>query len=207
MYSTEEVKENYKSLSDSKIVSLAQNESKSLRKEILSILKDEIEVRNLDKNLINWVDAETNSFAGLERKDLINKIQNLNCPKCNKTADKLRGFEINTITSFLIFSNYSRKEKILCNGCGKKEKLYALLITFFAGWWSRQGIFQTPWVIIKDSVNFIFLEKISNRIFDRVINDNTGYLRLKGTEQKTLSNLIKKINGKEVLEDDGFDFD
>lgn len=207
MYSAQEVKENYKNLSDSKIVSLAKNESKGLRKEILSILNDEIESRNLDQNLITWVNAETNSFKGLERKALISKIKNLKCPKCNERTDILYGFEINTITSFLIFSNYSRKEKILCNSCGKKEKRYALLITFFAGWWSRQGIFQTPWLIIKDSVNFMFLEKISNRIVNRVINDNTGYLRLKGTEEKTLSNLTKRINGKEILEDDGFSFD
>ena len=48
MYSIEEIRENYKEFSDSKIENIARNESKGLRKEVLGILKDEIEKRNLD---------------------------------------------------------------------------------------------------------------------------------------------------------------
>ncbi|WP_299889634.1 hypothetical protein [uncultured Lacinutrix sp.] len=201
MYSVEEIRENYKGFSNSKIENIAKNESKGLRKDVLGILKDEIETRNLDINLINWVETETKSFDGIERDSLITKIQNLNCPKCSIKKDKLYGFEINQIVSVLLFANDTRKEKILCLNCGKKAKLKAILITFFAGWWSRRGIFLTPFTVLKDSFNFLFIDKISDRIINRVIDENTGHLRRKGTENKTLNLLIKRRNQKEILED------
>jgi hypothetical protein len=205
MYSFEEIRENYKGFSDSKIENIAKNESKGLRKEVLRILKEEIEKRNLDKILISWVDTETNTFDGIERESLIKKIQHLNCPKCSK-KDKLYGFEINQIVSVLLFAYDTRNEKILCLSCGKKAKLKAIVFTFFAGWWSRRGIFLTPWIVMKDSFNFLFIDKISDKIINRLIDENTGHFRRKGIENKTLILLIKKRNEQEILENEGYDF-
>ena len=206
MYSVEEIRENYKDFSDSKIENIAKNESKGLRKEVLGILKDEIEKRNLDKNLINWIETETKTFDGIERESLINKIQNLNCPKCSKKKDRLYGFEINQIVSVLLYTHDTRNEKILCMSCGKKAKLNAILITLFAGWWSRRGFFLTPINVIRDSFNFLFIEKISDRIINRLINENTGHFRRIGIENGTLNRLIKTRNEKDILEDEGYDF-
>ena len=206
MYSVEEIRENYKEFSDSKIENIAKKESKGLRKEVLGILKDEIEKRKLDKNLISWVETETKTYSGIERDLLIKKIQNLNCPKCSEKKDRLYGFEINQVVSVLLFANDTRNEKILCLSCGKKAKWKAILITFFAGWWSRRGIFLTPWIVIKDTFNFLFINKISDKIINRLIDENTGHFRRKGTENGTLNRLIKRRNEKEILEDEGYDF-
>ena len=206
MYSVEEIRENYKEFSDSKIENIAKKESKGLRKEVLGILKDEIEKRKLDKNLISWVETETKTYSGIERDLLIKKIQNLNCPKCSEKKDRLYGFEINQVVSVLLFANDTRNEKILCLSCGKKAKWKAILITFFAGWWSRRGIFLTPWIVIKDTFNFLFINKISDKIINRLIDENTGHFRRKGTENGTLNQLIKRRNEKEILEDEGYDF-
>ncbi|MCB0453417.1 MAG: hypothetical protein KDC94_11155 [Aequorivita sp.] len=206
MYSIDEIRENYKEFSDSKIENIAKKESKGLRKEVLGILKDEIEKRKLDKNLISWVETETKTYSGIERDLLIKKIQNLNCPKCSEKKDRLYGFEINQVVSVLLFANDTRNEKILCLSCGKKAKWKAILITFFAGWWSRRGIFLTPWIVIKDTFNFLFINKISDKIINRLIDENTGHFRRKGTENGTLNRLIKRRNEKEILEDEGYDF-
>ncbi|WP_010136307.1 hypothetical protein [Ochrovirga pacifica] len=206
MYSVEEIRENYKGFSDSKIENIAKKESKGLIKDVLGILKEEIEKRNLDKNLISWVETETKTYDGIERDSLIKKIQNLNCPKCAEKKDRLYGFEINQVVSVLLFANDTRNEKILCLSCGKKAKLKAILITFFAGWWSRRGILLTPWIVIKDSFNFLFINKISDKIINRLIDENTGHFRRKGTENGTLNRLIKRRNEKEILEDEGYDF-
>tara|TARA_R100000935_G_scaffold53884_1_gene82085 strand:- start:406 stop:1029 length:624 start_codon:yes stop_codon:yes gene_type:complete len=206
MYSVEEIRENYKGFSDSKIENIAKKESKGLRKDVLGILKEEIEKRNLDKNLISWVETETKTYDGIERDSLIKKIQNLNCPKCADKKDRLYGFEINQVVSVLLFANDTRNEKVLCLSCGKKAKLKAILITFFAGWWSRRGILLTPWIVIKDSFNFLFINKISDKIINRLIDENTGHFRRKGTENGTLNRLIKRRNEKEILEDEGYDF-
>ena len=84
MRTVEEIRANYKKLTDSKIEDLAKNESRSLRREILSVLKDEIIERNLDPNLITWVDAENNLLTELEKKNLKEKIKHLPCPACFK---------------------------------------------------------------------------------------------------------------------------
>ena len=62
MYSVKEIRENYKGFSDSEIENIARNESKGLRKEVLGILKQEIEKHLLfgywDKE---WVEEKLNS--------------------------------------------------------------------------------------------------------------------------------------------------
>ena len=206
MYSVDEIKENYKDFSDSKIENIAKKESKGLRKEVLGILKAEIEKRNLDKNLISWVETETKTFEGIERESLKTKIQNLNCRKCSEKKDRIYGFEINQIVSVLLFANDTRNEKILCLSCGKKAKFKAILITFFAGWWSRRGIFLTPFTVIKDSFNFFFIEKISDRIINRLIDENTGHFRRKGIENGILNRLIKRRNEKDILEEESYGY-
>lgn len=199
MLNVQEIRENYKGFSDIKIQDIAKNKSKGLRKEVLGILKEEIEIRHLSKNLIAWVDTETASFEGMERVSLINKIQNLNCPKCAKNQQKLYGFEINQIVSVIFSTSHTRNEKILCLSCGRKAKLKAILITFFAGWWSRFGILSTLFTIITDSFNFLFINKISGRIINRLIDENTGYFRREGIENETLSQLIKRRNANNFL--------
>lgn len=206
MLTTEEIRENYKHFPDSKIENIAKYESKGLRKDAVQILKEEIEKRNLDKNLISWVNAETKSYEGIERESLIQKFQNLPCPKCLKKEGPLYGFEINKISSVLLLTFISRKEMVLCLSCGKMQKFYALLITFFSGWWSVKGFLLTSWTLLKDSFNYLILEKISNKILNRIIDENTADFRLNGTENKNLQKLIKYRNQAEIPEGEGYDF-
>jgi len=194
MHSIETIKENYKKFSDAKIEHIALSESKSLRKEVLAILKDEIIERGLDERMINWVDAETNEFEGQEREVMINKILNLPCPECGENKDQLYGFEFNRIISFIILIEHSQLVKILCMRCGKRAKFYAILTTFFAGWWSRSGILATPFIVIKDTLNFLSIPKISNRILNQLIDDNTGFFRKVGNKTNILAHVIEQMN-------------
>ncbi len=194
MYSVEEIRENYKGFSDSKIESIAENESKGLRKEVLEILKSEIEKRNLDKRLITWVDAETNTLTEFEKQSLIKKIENLKCPNCGQKRSKLSGQEFNTIVSLIIFCNDLTQNRILCDYCGKNKKIKSMLITFFAGWWSRRGVLNTPYTIIKDTINLFYKKKINDRIITKFIEQNNGMFRLHGTDEEYLFNLISLHN-------------
>lgn len=203
---TEEIRENYKHFPDSKIENIAKYESKTLRKDAVKILIDEIEKRNLDKNLLTWVAAETKSYEGIERDSLIQKLQNLPCPKCSQQESPLYGFEINRITSILLFTFISRKEMVLCRSCGKMQKFYALLITFFSGWWSIKGFLLTSWTLFKDSFNYLIINKISRKILNRIIDENIADFRLNGTESKNLQKLIKYRNQAEIPEGEGYDF-
>lgn len=193
MYSLDEIKENYRGFSDSKIENIARNESKGLRKEVLQILKDEIIRRSLNPNLINWVNTEAKSYKGLERHTLLKNIQSQNCPKCNSNVT-LFGFETNTVKSFLIGSSVRKKEFILCKACGKREKFNAIGITFLAGWWSGKGIINTLYYILSDVLNFLFINKISTRILEEFIDRYTGTFRRYGTSSTTITRLINLKN-------------
>lgn len=194
MYSIQEIRENYKEFSDSKIITIAQNESKGLRKEVVGILIDELKKRNLSERLVYWVQTETNTFEGIERDLLVKKIQQLHCPNCEKKVDRLYGFEINQVVSVVLFAYITQHKKVMCSSCGKNAKFIAILITFFAGWWSRRGIFLTPWIVVRDSFNFLIIPKISRKIIHELIDENTGHFRRNGTENEVLVELLKSRN-------------
>jgi hypothetical protein len=194
MYSIEEIRDNYKRFPDSKIKNIARNESKGLRKEVLGILKTEIQKRNLDEQLITWVDAETNTLTEFEKQSLIIKIENLKCPNCGQKKSKLSGQEFNTVVSLIIFCNDLTQIRILCDYCGRNKKLKSMLITFFAGWWSRSGVLNTPYTIIKDTINLFYKKKINDRIITDFIEQNNGMFRLHGTDEENLFNLISSHN-------------
>ncbi|MVO08589.1 hypothetical protein GOQ30_05360 [Flavobacterium sp. TP390] len=195
MRTVEEIRANYKKFTDSKIEDLAKYESKSLRRDVLSVLKDEIIARNLDPNLITWVDAENDSLSEMEKKNLKQRIKHLPCPTCFKKNGEIYGYEITTVISFLIYCNDVTEFKITCSDCAKKAKSNAILKTLFLGWWSRSGFFVTPATLLKEIVNRLFYkEKISNRVIDNFIATNTGMFRLKGMEKEALLSLLKKLN-------------
>lgn len=203
MYSIKEIKENYKRFSDSKIENIARNESKGLRKEVLGILKEEIEKRNLDERLITWVDAETNTLTDFEKQTLIRKIENLKCPNCGLKESKLIGQEFNTIVSVILFCNETTEIRILCENCGRNKKIKSFAINVLAGWWSSRGILLTPYTLLKDTINLFYKKKINDRIVSEFIEQNNGMFRLHGTDDETLFRLISWHNNDyEILETD-----
>ena len=196
MYEIENIRENYRNFYDEKIIDIAKHESKGLRPEVLEILKEEIIKRNLDLKLINWVVAESRPITDYEKETLKYKIQGLSCPNCQKQKKYLRGFEINTVVSTLIFCSETTEEKILCEDCGNKEKLKSIVLTLLLGWWSRRGIFMTPITLTKDIINLFYLKRISDRIFDEFIETNIGRIRLRGETENALTSLVKNYNKK-----------
>jgi len=194
MFTTEEIRNNYKTLSDSKIEKIALYESKKLKKEFIDVLRGEIKERNLSPNLLSWVDAETDTFKPNEIESLKRNISVLMCPKCSMKTNKLYGFELNKIMSFLIFTKETNQNMILCKSCGYKEKVNWLFTTFLFGWWSLNGILTTLNIIVRDSINFMYLNKISNRVLDKIIKENTGHLRINGTDDVSLLNFLKEYN-------------
>tara|TARA_R110000787_G_scaffold243400_3_gene349324 strand:+ start:922 stop:1560 length:639 start_codon:yes stop_codon:yes gene_type:complete len=190
MISIEEIKENYEKFSDSKIENIALSESKELRKEVLSILKDEILKRKLDPDLITWFEAETNTLTDFEKQSIKTKIENLKCPNCGLNHNRLLGQEFNSIVSFIIILNNSTRDRILCYNCGRNKKLISFLKTGLTGWWSARGFFLTPYTLLKEMVNVFYQKKISDRILDSFIERHNGILRLKGTEKDELMNLV-----------------
>ncbi|MDO3695917.1 hypothetical protein QVZ41_13785 [Wenyingzhuangia sp. chi5] len=194
MYSVEEIKENYKSFSDSKIENIAINESKDLRTEVLEILRNEILKRKLDANLITWVNAETNYFTEKETLELAEKIKKIKCPNCGEKNNELKGYEINKVFSFIIFYSRTIERRILCKRCGRNNNIISNLSILLLGWWSRRGFLVTPYCLFKNIINSFSNEKISNNVINEFIKQNNGMFRLHGINEENISNLISLHN-------------
>ena len=142
--------------------------------------------------------SEVKSFEGTERELLIHKIQYLNCPKCSKKKDRLYGFVTNQVISVFLFSNHTRSEQILSLNCGIKEKIRTILITLFAGWWSKRWFLLIPRIVVKDLINFFFINKVSEKTINLFIDEKTGFFRRKGIENETLKVVINSRNVEHI---------
>ena len=194
MFSVEEIRENYKKLTDSQIEKIASEESKTLRREVLTVLKDEIELRKLNPSLINWVDAENDQFTDFEKTVLIKKIELLDCPNCGEKNTKLSGYEYITTVSMVIVCRKKINKKILCANCARSKKVHSFILTLLTGWWSGPGLLQTPYTLIKEIINSFYTKKIHERVLNDFLHENNGMLRLHGKDEKSLHAIVKKYN-------------
>ena len=192
MWTVEEIKKNYKNFDDSKIKELALN-PKGLRKEIVPILNEEIKNRNLDIELIKWVNYETNTFEGIEKRNLIEKIRKSKCSLCSVNSD-LSGYRFNTIISALIIIKNKTESQIICTDCAKSKRINSLTTTFFLGWWSKRGIISTPFTLISDLIKIFRKETESKEIFEEFIVNNTGVLRIILEKENNLNDILAKFN-------------
>jgi hypothetical protein len=191
MWTVEEIRKNYKNFDDGKIKEIALN-PKGLRKEIILILNEEIRNRNLDIQLIEWVNNETNKFEGLEKQNLLDKIAKLKCSLCLVNSN-LHAYRFNTIISALVTITDKTENLIICDQCAKSKRLNTMLKTFFLGWWSKRGIIATPFTLISDLIKIFRKKSESKEILDEFIENNTGILRII-IEENNLENFIAEFN-------------
>ena len=70
MLEIEEIKKNYKQFDNSRIERIAENDSRGLRDEVVSVLIKEIEKRDLGTHLISWIKAERRKLTEKELHEL-----------------------------------------------------------------------------------------------------------------------------------------
>jgi hypothetical protein len=191
MLTVEEIKRNYQKFEDWKIKEIALN-PKGLRKEIIPILNNEIKLRNLGIELINWVNSETNTIEGQERKNLIYKILKSNCSICKENSN-LRGFSFHTIIAAGIILKDNTEKLIICSKCAKRKRLNALFQTLFFGWWSESGLLKTPYTLISELCKIFRKESENEMVINEFIDNNTRILR-NSLEKNNLNQILKNYN-------------
>lgn len=196
MITIETIQENYRNYTDSKLFEIARN-PKGMRKDVIPILKNELVKRQLNPQLIKWINYETNVFEGTERELLKYKITSSYCTKCNLNMN-LKGYHFNTKISCLVEIKNDSLDKIICQECAKKERIKSMTTTLFLGWWSKSGILSTPFVLIDDFVKLFSIEKQSELILDEFIDNNTGYLRILFERKSDLYSLLTTFNNKGI---------
>jgi hypothetical protein len=137
------VRENYQRMSDDELVRVATQDAAGLTAEAQEIVKDEIEKRGLDRNIINGVQAQNKAYTIEEIDQYCEIVRDLDCPSCGSSASKLNGTLISEVMSFIVFTQCTKKLKIACPDCLDKANSKALTKTVALGWW---GI---PWGIVR----------------------------------------------------------
>lgn len=199
MLTKEEIRESYKNFDDNKILNLARN-PKGLTKEAIPVLIEELENRNLDLRLIDWIKLENNPLNQTEKDSIINYTKNCICSICNKSSN-LKAYEFHSVVSSIIYCKYKLKHLIICTNCAKKLRWKNFLKTFFLGWWSRSGITTTFISLSTEFFNLFLVDRINKRILNSFLEENNGKLRkiLKSQNPKQeIQKMLEKINASNL---------
>lgn len=137
------VRDNYQRMSDDDLVRIATEDAAGLTPEAREIIKEEIEKRNLNRNIIKGVQAQNKELTGKEIDAYCKIVRNLDCPSCGTIHSKLNGTMTGEVISFILFTQYRKKIIVACPACLAKANNKALIMSATLGWW---GI---PWGVIR----------------------------------------------------------
>lgn len=142
------VQERYQRMHDDELVRIATQDAYGLTPEAMEIVKAEIHKRGLDSNISKGVEAQNKTYTIEEIDAYCDVVNNLNCPSCGSTAERLNATMIGEVMSFIFFTTYNKKLKVGCPHCLDKANNNALTKTAILGWWGFPwGIVRTPQAI------------------------------------------------------------
>lgn len=145
----DELRRNYESFSDDKLIALATEQAASLRPEALELLKQVLAERGLAGELDQAIAVQT---AGVSA-DLVDQyadlIRNQPCPVCGAAGEKLNATQIATVTSMVVITRYKKEIKVACPSCLDQLMAKATKQNLLSGWWGIPwGIFRTTQALI-----------------------------------------------------------
>jgi predicted metal-binding protein len=139
------IQENYARMSDRELIGLAANDAKDLTPEALVMLNEEINRRELGKNMDKAIELQSKQISEEEFDRYIEAIRNLPCPGCSSTDHKLNGALYAEAVSVIFFTNLSVRLKIACPSCLDKIVKKARTRSMLLGWWGLPwGVIRTP---------------------------------------------------------------
>jgi len=194
MIEIQKIREIYAAYGDTKIIRIALNDAKKIRQEVVPILVEEIQKRNLDERLIQEIEEERFEFSEVEIQQMKTQIENCPCPRCGEKNEQLYGANIHTFISFII--DYVREDNdvVLCESCLNEAKQTSILRTLFFGWWSIEGLLGTPVILLDQMATLFRKRKISDEIIRQIIKDDTKRIRKSQNDKQMLESLLKELN-------------
>lgn len=185
------VKKHYKTLDNSKLLSLATNEARGLRAETIPLLIEEIRQRGLNEKIIEGLERQLKKATPQELLEYSAIIQKLPCPGCGMTSH-LNGGITKATMSFILFTKTSVNMHICCGTCLKKARANANTKTILLGWWGF------PWGIIKSIQALTYNSKISGAINNtepspvllQFINENIGRIEIYKDNPQALRKIL-----------------
>lgn len=197
MLEVSEIKKNYESYEDHRILKIANGGVKGLRDEVVPLLLAELKKRNLDPYLIEWIKAERREISAQELETITRDVHESLCVVCNKNRD-LRGISFTTVVGFLIGTSVVQYDLIICKDCGKRKKRHSTMLTSTFGWWSGEGLFTTPFALARSIKTSLEAENQSQQLIQSFIKDNIGTIRLGEDRVAVIRELLITYNIKVI---------
>lgn len=193
-----QIKKAYQRFEDEKIIKIAKEESKGLRKEVIPILMSEIETRQLDSKLKEYILANRRKLTNSEKEELRRKVKSSLCSLCRRKKD-LAGYRIVWITGIIIDTILIEQNLIICKSCGEEKSRRSYRQTMILGWWSFWGIIQTSAELINKTKNYIMGEESANEtIIDDFLDEYMIPIILNEDDEQIIRNLLVKYNRREL---------
>ncbi|WP_183560138.1 hypothetical protein [Mucilaginibacter sp. SP1R1] len=195
----EQLKANYKGLSDDKLTRLAVSEAASLRPEALDLLKAEIKSRGLDKGIINGINVQLSEVDDYHLENYLYIIRNQQCPVCGDTHQQLNAAVNGTVMSFILITHYKKKMLIACPPCLQKANKKATLTTALLGWWGF------PWGIIRSVQALVRNTKSGKQVkynnptdaLTSFVKNNIGVIESMRDNAASLQLMLSNINNRQ----------
>ncbi|MEO0723452.1 MAG: hypothetical protein AAFZ63_02845 [Bacteroidota bacterium] len=193
MYNIDEIRANYKSFTDARIIRIAKQESQSLKREVVPVLLAEIKRRGLGTDLVQWVEAETRELSSPERAALLKIITSSTCPNCQQNSE-LRGYRYDTLIGALITSFDSSQTSIICKNCGKRDLRKSLSLSLLLGWWSVPSFLRMPFLLVGKLNDYVKRDKVSADLLNGLIDQHKGRILLSDDAEKEIGLIVQEFN-------------
>lgn len=138
-----DLKENYRRLSDSKLLRIASESATKLRPEALALLKEELGTRGLADVAEKSIQAQLRVASAVELAEYCRLLQMQPCPLCHSSAQALNATLVSKTLSMLVLTIQEKKLAIACPTCLDKLHRDASNISVLLGWWGF------PWGVIR----------------------------------------------------------
>lgn len=137
------LKENYRRLSDDKLMRIASEDATKLRPEALVLLKEELSTRGLTETAERAIEAQFRVVSEEEIVEYCGLLQAQPCPICRSSTQPLNAALTSKVISFLVVTTWKKQFAIACPTCLDKLNRDASISTAVLGWWGF------PWGIIR----------------------------------------------------------
>ncbi len=194
-YSVDEIRKNYEGFSDDKLLRIATESASTLTPEALEILKAELQKRNLSsEKLLEAIQVQSKQLTDGEIEEHVLAIENLPCPICGSTAQKLNLSSVFTVKSFVFITMREGRNVIACPDCLRTTIGKANRTTWLLGWWGiPTGVIRSLGALRN---NAVAKHRLADRhpLLKEFVKLNVEGLELAKGNPQRLSSLIKENN-------------
>ena len=190
------LRENYRRLSDEKLMRIACEDATKLRPEALVLLKEELGTRGLTETAERAIEAQFRVVSEHEIAEYCGLLQGQPCPICRSSSQRLNAALTSKVISFIVMTTWKKQFAIACPTCLDKLNRDASISTALLGWWGF------PWGIIRTIQALIAngkMEKTNhapypNDLLKAFVVSNVGRIEAVRNNATDLQVLIKPRN-------------